>query len=171
MSIRQRIAAALGPGSDPAPLVAAAPVVPVRELFRRFWPDVRPYRGWLLLSLPFIAAVPAIAVARGSVGEADAGEDGRDDRRGTALDRNAELLIDEKRGSYFFIGTLLTSLEHDLDPLAGAAARTSSPPQAAVRSARARLRYGHCRPRSCHRVLRQFSSQSQVQGQCLSVSS
>jgi len=26
------------------------------------------------------------------------------------------MLIDEKRGSYFFIGTLLTSLEHDLDP-------------------------------------------------------
>jgi ABC-type multidrug transport system fused ATPase/permease subunit len=62
MSIRRRIAETLGPANDPAPLVAAAPVVPVRELFRRFWPDVRPYRGWLLLSLVFIAAVPAIAV-------------------------------------------------------------------------------------------------------------
>jgi ATP-binding cassette, subfamily B, bacterial len=62
MSVRRRIAETLGPANDPAPLVAAAPVVPVRELFRRFWPDVRPYRGWLLLSLLFIAAVPAIAV-------------------------------------------------------------------------------------------------------------
>jgi ABC-type multidrug transport system fused ATPase/permease subunit len=62
MSIRRRIAEKLAPSSDSAPLVAAAPAVPVRELFRRFWPDVRPYRGWLLLSLPFIAAVPAVAV-------------------------------------------------------------------------------------------------------------
>jgi ABC-type multidrug transport system fused ATPase/permease subunit len=62
MSIRKRIAATLAPANDPAPLVAETPVVPVRELFRRFWPDVRPYRGWLLLSLVFIAAVPAIAV-------------------------------------------------------------------------------------------------------------
>ena len=62
MSIRRRIAETLAPASDPAPLVAETPVVSVRELFRRFWPDVRPYRGWLLLSLVFIAAVPAIAV-------------------------------------------------------------------------------------------------------------
>jgi ABC-type multidrug transport system fused ATPase/permease subunit len=62
MSVRRRIAETLGPANDPAPLVAETPVVPVRELFRRFWPDVRPYRGWLLLSLLFVAAVPAIAV-------------------------------------------------------------------------------------------------------------
>jgi ABC-type multidrug transport system fused ATPase/permease subunit len=62
MSIRRRIAETLAPAIDPAPLVAETPLVPVRELFRRFWPDVRPYRGWLLLSLLFIAAVPAIAV-------------------------------------------------------------------------------------------------------------
>jgi ATP-binding cassette, subfamily B, bacterial len=62
MSIRRRLAQTLAPATDPAPLVAETPVVPVRELFRRFWPDVRPYRSWLLLSLLFIAAVPAIAV-------------------------------------------------------------------------------------------------------------
>ena len=32
--------------ADSQALVAAAPVVPVREIFRRFWPDARPYRAW-----------------------------------------------------------------------------------------------------------------------------
>jgi ABC-type multidrug transport system fused ATPase/permease subunit len=42
-------------------LVAAAPVVSVREIFRRFWPEARPYRRWILLSLVFIVLTPAIA--------------------------------------------------------------------------------------------------------------
>ena len=57
----QRIAETLSPARDSAPLVGAAPAVSVREIFRRFWPDARPYRRWLLLGLVFIAAVPAIA--------------------------------------------------------------------------------------------------------------
>jgi len=57
----QRIAATLAPAADPAPVVAAAPLVKVREIFRRFWPETKPYRRWLLVSLLFIAAVPAIA--------------------------------------------------------------------------------------------------------------
>ena len=57
----QRIAATLAPAADPAPVVAAAPLVTVREIFRRFWPETKPYRRWLLVSLLFIAAVPAIA--------------------------------------------------------------------------------------------------------------
>jgi ABC-type multidrug transport system fused ATPase/permease subunit len=61
MRLRQRLAESLRPQADSAPLVAAAPVVPIREIFRRFWPDTRPYRGWMLLSLVFIVAVPAIA--------------------------------------------------------------------------------------------------------------
>ncbi|MDQ3302640.1 MAG: ABC transporter transmembrane domain-containing protein, partial [Actinomycetota bacterium] len=44
-------------------VVAAAPVVPVREVFRRFWPHARPYRRWLPLVLLFIALVPAIEAA------------------------------------------------------------------------------------------------------------
>ncbi|MDQ3303297.1 MAG: ABC transporter ATP-binding protein, partial [Actinomycetota bacterium] len=44
-------------------IVAAAPVVPVREVFRRFWPYARPYRRWLPLVLLFIALVPAIEAA------------------------------------------------------------------------------------------------------------
>jgi ATP-binding cassette, subfamily B, bacterial len=61
MRLRQRIAETMSPGTDAAPVVGAAPVVSVREIFRRFWPDARPYRRWLLLGLVFIAAVPAIA--------------------------------------------------------------------------------------------------------------
>lgn len=41
-------------------VVAAAPVVPVGEIFRRFWPHARPYRRWMPLVLFFIALVPAI---------------------------------------------------------------------------------------------------------------
>ena len=44
-------------------VVAAAPVVPVGEVFRRFWPHARPYRLWLPLVLFFIALVPAIETA------------------------------------------------------------------------------------------------------------
>jgi ATP-binding cassette subfamily B protein len=37
--------------------------VPVREIFRRFWPFARPYRKWLALSLVLIAVVPLIDTA------------------------------------------------------------------------------------------------------------
>jgi subfamily B ATP-binding cassette protein MsbA len=43
--------------------VAAAPAVPVREVFRRFWPFARPYRRWLPLILLFAALGPAIDAA------------------------------------------------------------------------------------------------------------
>ena len=41
-------------------LVAAAPGVRVRDIFRRFWPDARAYRGWIALGLVFAVIVPAI---------------------------------------------------------------------------------------------------------------
>jgi ATP-binding cassette subfamily B protein len=44
-------------------IVAAAPAVPVREIFRRFWPYARPYRRWLPLTLLFVALGPAIGAA------------------------------------------------------------------------------------------------------------
>jgi ATP-binding cassette subfamily B protein len=44
-------------------LVAAAPPVPIREIFRRFWPYARPYRKWLAFSLVFIVLGPAIDTA------------------------------------------------------------------------------------------------------------
>ena len=44
-------------------LVPAAPPVPVREIFARFWPYARPYRKWLLVGLVFVALLPAIEAA------------------------------------------------------------------------------------------------------------
>jgi ATP-binding cassette, subfamily B, bacterial len=44
-------------------VVAAARMVPVREVFRRFWPYARPYRRWLPLILFFVALVPATEAA------------------------------------------------------------------------------------------------------------
>ena len=37
--------------------------MPVREIFRRFWPYARPYRRWLALSLVLIALVPLVDTA------------------------------------------------------------------------------------------------------------
>ncbi|HEU0023324.1 MAG TPA: ABC transporter ATP-binding protein [Thermoleophilaceae bacterium] len=44
-------------------LIAQAPVVPIREIFRRFWPDARPFRRWIPLGLLFIAVGAAIETA------------------------------------------------------------------------------------------------------------
>ena len=43
-----------GEGIEPAPTRS------LREVFRRFWPDARPFRGFFLLSLVFIALGPAL---------------------------------------------------------------------------------------------------------------
>jgi len=51
---------ALAPLSEKAGLVAAAPPVPIREIIRRFWPDLRADRWLLLLGLGAVAALPAI---------------------------------------------------------------------------------------------------------------
>jgi ATP-binding cassette, subfamily B, bacterial len=40
-----------------------APAVPVREVFRRFWPYAKPYRRWLPLILLLVALGPAIQAA------------------------------------------------------------------------------------------------------------
>jgi ATP-binding cassette, subfamily B, bacterial len=45
-------------------VVAAAPEVSVRTLFRRFWPFARPLRGMLALSVVVLLAVPAVEVAQ-----------------------------------------------------------------------------------------------------------
>jgi ATP-binding cassette, subfamily B, bacterial len=44
-------------------VVAAAPVMQVREIFRRFWPYARPYRRWLPLILLFAALGSALEAA------------------------------------------------------------------------------------------------------------
>jgi ATP-binding cassette, subfamily B, bacterial len=57
--IRTHLRRLLVPGGDGPQLVAAAPGVRVRDIFRRFWPDVRPYRRWIALGLLFAIIVPA----------------------------------------------------------------------------------------------------------------
>lgn len=44
-------------------VVAPAPAVPLRQIFRRFAPDVRPFRGWLCVSLVFVVVGPATDAA------------------------------------------------------------------------------------------------------------
>jgi len=58
----KRVMALLRPAPDAAPLVEAAPAMTVRQVARRFWPDLRPLRWWLLLLLVLLAAAPLIAV-------------------------------------------------------------------------------------------------------------
>jgi ATP-binding cassette, subfamily B, bacterial len=41
-------------------LVPHAPAIPFRQIFRRFWPYARPYRRYILLTLPFIVLIPAL---------------------------------------------------------------------------------------------------------------
>ena len=44
-------------------LIAGAPMVPVRDVFRRFWPYAKPYRRWLSLILLLVVLAPAIEAA------------------------------------------------------------------------------------------------------------
>ena len=60
--LRDRIHSLLVPSGDGA-LVSEAPPVPVREIFRRFWPDARPYRRWIPVGLLLIALGAAIETA------------------------------------------------------------------------------------------------------------
>lgn len=62
-ALRTRIRALLVPDADEQGFVASAPVVAVREIFRRFWPDARPYRKQIALGLLFLILVPAIEAA------------------------------------------------------------------------------------------------------------
>ena len=53
----------LAPEGTGPQIVAAAPVVRVRDIIRRFWPDARPYRRWIAIGLVFAVIVPAIETA------------------------------------------------------------------------------------------------------------
>lgn len=48
------------PESEGEALVTAAPLTSLRETFRRFWPDARPYRGWILLGLVLVSIGPLL---------------------------------------------------------------------------------------------------------------
>jgi ATP-binding cassette subfamily B protein len=51
------------PDEDDDGLVELAPAVRIREIFRRFWPDTRPFRPWLGLSLVFLVVTPVLDAA------------------------------------------------------------------------------------------------------------
>jgi ATP-binding cassette, subfamily B, bacterial len=61
--IRGRLRAALLGNVDDGALVAPAPPVSIRAIFRRFWPYTRPYRWWLALTLLFVILTPALDTA------------------------------------------------------------------------------------------------------------
>lgn len=48
------------PGQE---LITPAPQVPIREIFRRFWPYARPYRHWLCVTFLFLVLGPGIQTA------------------------------------------------------------------------------------------------------------
>jgi len=58
--LRARLRRLLVPVADGLDVVPAAPPVPVREIFRRFWPDARPYRLAIAAGAFFLVLVPAI---------------------------------------------------------------------------------------------------------------
>ncbi len=61
--LTERLRVALLPVAQGRGLVAAAPQVPMRAIFRRFWPYARLYRRYLWLTLVFIVLSPAIEAA------------------------------------------------------------------------------------------------------------
>ena len=63
MSVRRRLAGALRAAPEQSALVDVAASLRLVDIARRFWPRLRPLRGWLLLGLVLLAAAPAISVA------------------------------------------------------------------------------------------------------------
>jgi ATP-binding cassette, subfamily B, bacterial len=58
-----RLRASLRPLPDGDALVAPAPVVPMREIFRRFWPYLQSYRWWIAVMLIPVAIAPVMEAA------------------------------------------------------------------------------------------------------------
>jgi ATP-binding cassette subfamily B protein len=61
--LRQAVRLLLSGAEEEGGFVAAAPVMQLREIFRRFWPYARPYRRWLPLILLFAALGSALEAA------------------------------------------------------------------------------------------------------------
>jgi len=62
-ALLDRLAAALAPAPDDARVVAAAPAVAVRDVFRRFWPLAKPYRRPFAAGIVLAALLPAVEAA------------------------------------------------------------------------------------------------------------
>lgn len=61
--VRRRLST-LFRGETGTGVVAPAPPVPVRDIFRHFWPYARPYRRYIALSVALMAATPLMQGAR-----------------------------------------------------------------------------------------------------------
>ncbi len=62
--MREKLRSWLFPVSVADGLVEAAPSVRIRDIFRRFWPDVRPFRGLLCIGLLMIVVSPVLEAAK-----------------------------------------------------------------------------------------------------------
>ncbi len=62
-AIRSRLAKYLQ-GGEGSEVVAPAPPVPIRDIFRHFWPYAQPYRRYITLSVVLMAATPLLQGAR-----------------------------------------------------------------------------------------------------------
>ncbi|MDQ3737897.1 MAG: ABC transporter ATP-binding protein/permease [Actinomycetota bacterium] len=58
----RRAAASLRPAIDERPVVDDAPAMTIREVIKRYWPWMRPLRGFLLIGLLLLAVAPMIEV-------------------------------------------------------------------------------------------------------------
>jgi ATP-binding cassette subfamily B protein len=63
VAIRGMLRALLSPPEVDEGLVAPAPQVALRHIFRRFAPDIRPFRRWLCVSLVFVVVSPLAEAA------------------------------------------------------------------------------------------------------------
>ena len=63
LSAFARLRRLLAPPAEGEGLVAPAPAVAVRDVFRRFWPYARPYRRLLYLTLVFVVLTPLVEAA------------------------------------------------------------------------------------------------------------
>lgn len=61
--LKARLRRLLVPVDDGHELVAAAPIVALREICARFWPDARPYRKQIAAGVLLLVLVPAIETA------------------------------------------------------------------------------------------------------------
>ena len=61
-TVWKRAVASLRPAADDAPFVDHAPGMTIKQVIRRFWPQLRPLRLWLVLGLGVLLAAPAIEV-------------------------------------------------------------------------------------------------------------
>jgi ABC-type multidrug transport system fused ATPase/permease subunit len=57
---RRQLAALFVPRPEGDQVVPAAPAVSIGVLTRRFWPDLRPFRRWLVVGAALVALVPAV---------------------------------------------------------------------------------------------------------------